>query len=139
MPRALGVDLGTRRIGLAISDPRGTVATPYATLERTNDEHDAKAIAEVAAAEEAKLVVLGLPLSLDGSRGDAAAVAEAFAAKLKESGVRVALWDERFTTKEAEGKLKQRGMKGRARRAVVDKVAAQVLLQAYLDTKRPNR
>jgi putative Holliday junction resolvase len=53
--------------------------------------------------------------------------------------VRVALWDERFTTKEAEGKLKQRGMKGRARRAVVDKVAAQVLLQAYLDTKRPNK
>src|SRR5439155_25428831 len=64
MPRALGVDLGTRRIGVAISDPRGTVATAYATLERTNDEHDAKAIAEVAAAEEAKLVVLGLPLSL---------------------------------------------------------------------------
>ena len=70
MPRALGVDLGTRRIGLAISDARGTVATPYATLERTNDEHDAKAIAEVASAEEAKLIVLGHPLMLDGTRGD---------------------------------------------------------------------
>ena len=136
MPRALGVDLGTRRIGLAISDARGTVATPYATLERTNDEHDAKAIAEVASAEEAKLIVLGHPLMLDGTRGDAAAVAEAFAAKLKESGIRVALWDERLTTKQAESSLKRRGMKGRERRAVVDKVAAQVLLQSYLDTKR---
>jgi len=136
MPRALGVDLGTRRIGLAISDARGKVATPYATLERTNDEHDANAIAEVASAEEAKLIVLGHPLMLDGTRGDAAAVAEAFAAKLKESGIRVALWDERLTTKQAEGSLKRRGMKGRERRAVVDKVAAQVLLQSYLDTKR---
>ena len=136
MPRALGVDLGTRRIGLAISDARGTVATPYATLERTNDEHDAKAIAEVASAEEAKLIVLGHPLMLDGTRGDAAAVAEAFAAKLKESGIRVTLWDERLTTKQAESSLKRRGMKGRERRAVVDKIAAQVLLQSYLDTKR---
>ena len=90
-------------------------------------------------AEEAKLVILGLPLSLDGSRGDAAAVSEAFAAKLKESGVRVTLWDERLTTKEAQSKLKKRGMKGRARRAVVDKVAAQVLLQSYLDAKRPGQ
>lgn len=135
MARALGVDLGTRRIGLAISDSKGTVATPYATLDRTNDEHDATAIAEVAAAEEAKLVVLGHPLSLDGKRGDAALVAEAFAEKLKESGVRVTLWDERMTTVEAEKQLKGRGMKGRARRAVVDKVAAQVLLQSYLDSK----
>lgn len=136
MPRALGIDLGTRRIGVAISDAKGKVATAYATLERTNDEHDAKAIAEVASAEEAKLIVLGHPLMLDGTRGDAAAVAEAFAEKLKEAGMRVALFDERLTTKLAESSLKRRGMKGRERRAVVDKVAAQVLLQSYLDTKR---
>jgi len=136
MARALGVDLGTRRIGLAISDSKGKVATPYATLERTNDEHDATAIADLAAAEDAKLIVLGHPLSLEGKRGDAALVTEAFAEKLKESGVRVTLWDERLTTAEAEKQLKGRGMKGRARRAVVDKVAAQVLLQSYLDTKR---
>ena len=80
--------------------------------------------------------MLGHPLMLDGTRGDAAAVAEAFAAKLKESGIRVTLWDERLTTKQAESSLKRRGMKGRERRAVVDKVAAQVLLQSYLDTKR---
>ena len=136
MARALGVDLGSRRIGVAISDAGGKVATPYATLERTNDEQDAQAIAEVASAEGAKLIVLGHPLMLDGSRGDAAAVTEAFAAKLKESGLRVTLWDERLTTKEAESGLKRRGMKGRARRAIIDKVAAQVLLQSYLDAKR---
>ena len=136
MARALGVDLGTRRIGLAISDAKGKVATPYATLDRTNDEQDAAVIADLAIGEDAKLVVLGHPLSLDGKVGDAALVAEAFAQKLKESGVRVQLWDERLTTKEAESKLKGRGMKGRARRAVVDKVAASVLLQSYLDTKR---
>ncbi|MGZ4127876.1 MAG: Holliday junction resolvase RuvX [Actinomycetota bacterium] len=136
MARALGVDLGTRRIGIAISDPKGRLATPYAVLQRTNDDHDARAIAEMAAAEGATLVVVGLPLSLDGSRGDAAAMAEAFAGTLREMGARVSLFDERLTTVEAEKKLKARGMRGRQRRAVVDKVAAQVLLQAFLDTKR---
>lgn len=119
-----------------MSDAKGTVATPYMTLHRTSDEADAKAIAELAAAEKATLVVLGYPLSLDGSVGDAARVTEAFAAKLKEAGVRVKLWDERLTTAEAEKKLKGRGMKGKQRRAVIDKTAATVLLQSYLDTKR---
>jgi putative holliday junction resolvase len=135
MPRALGVDLGTRRIGIAISDQKGTVATPYAVLSRTSDEEDATAIAEIASAEGAQRIVVGHPLSLDGSRGPAAQVAEAFAGKLEEAGLRVTLWDERMTTVEATKMLKTRGMKGRARRGQVDKVAAQVLLQAYLDTK----
>lgn len=136
MARALGVDLGTRRIGIAISDAKGKVATPYMTLQRTSDDQDARAIAEMASAEGASLVVVGLPLSLDGSKGDAAAMAEAFAATLRTMGARVSLFDERLTTVEAEKKLKGRGMRGRERRAVIDKVAAQVLLQAYLDTKR---
>jgi len=135
MPRAIGVDLGTRRIGIAISDSKGKVATPYAVLHRTNDEDDARAVAEIAAAEGATIVVLGHPLSLDGSRGNAALVTEAFAAKLQEAGRRVALWDERFTTTEAEKKLRGAGKKSRERRAIVDKVAAQVMLQAYLDAK----
>jgi putative Holliday junction resolvase len=135
MPRALGVDLGSRRIGIALSDPKGTVATPYAVLTRTNDEEDAQAVAEIASAEGAARIIVGHPLSLDGSRGPAAQVAEAFAGKLQEAGMRVTLWDERMTTVEADKMLKARGMKGRARRGHVDKVAAQVLLQAYLDTK----
>jgi len=135
MPRALGVDLGSRRIGIAISDAKGTLATPYAVLVRTSDEEDANAVAEIASAEGAQRIVVGHPLSLDGSRGPAAHVAEAFAGKLSEAGLRVTLWDERMTTVEATKMLKGRGMKSRARKGQVDKVAAQVLLQSYLDTK----
>ena len=136
MPRILGVDLGSRRIGIAISDDKGRVATPYATLQRTSDEADARAIVEMAAAERAKTIVLGLPLSLDGSRGDAAMVTEGFAEKLKAAGARVKLWDERMTTVEASKKLTGRGMRARQQRAVIDKMAASVLLQAYLDASK---
>ncbi|HVL33400.1 MAG TPA: Holliday junction resolvase RuvX [Actinomycetota bacterium] len=135
MARTLGVDLGSRRIGIAISDDKGAIATPYAVIERTSDENDARSIAEIARLENAKTVVLGYPLMLDGSAGHAAMVTEGFAEKLKQAGMRVKLFDERLTTAEADKKLKGRGMKGRARRAVVDKVAAAVLLQSFLDTK----
>lgn len=138
MTRWMGVDLGSRRIGIAVSDDKGKVAVPYATLHRTSDLDDATAIAEMAAAEGIRTVVVGYPLALDGTRGDAAFVAEAFADRLKESGVRVRLWDERLTTVEAEKRLRGRGMKGRSRRAVIDKMAASVLLQSFLDArKRP--
>lgn len=136
MARILGVDLGTRRIGVAISDSKGTVATPYAVLERTNDEADAKAVVELAHGEGARQIVLGLPLTLEGERGDAALVAEAFAAKIRQAGGRVKMWDERLTTKEAEKKLRARGMRSRAQRAIVDKLAAAVLLQSFLDAKK---
>lgn len=135
MTRWMGVDLGTRRIGIALSDPKGTFALPYVTLPRTSDEQDARAIAEMAKGEGVRTVVLGHPLALDGSRGDPALVAEAFGQRLREAGARVKLWDERLTTVEAEKRLKGRGMKGRQRRAVVDKLAAAVLLQSFLDTR----
>jgi putative Holliday junction resolvase len=136
MARTLGVDLGSRRIGIAISDDKGKVATPYMTLQRSSDEADARAIAEIAHAEGAKTVVLGLPLTLAGERGDAAMVTEGFAEKLKVAGLRVKLFDERLTTKEASKKLTGRGMKARQQRAVIDKMAASVLLQAYLDSQK---
>ena len=136
MPRALAVDLGSRRIGIAISDDKGKVATPYATLDRTSDEYDVQAIAEIANAEGAAHVIVGLPLSLDGTRGHAAAVSETFAEKLKNAGVKVKLWDERMTTIEASKKLKGRGMSNKKARTVVDKMAATVLLQSFLDSKK---
>jgi putative pre-16S rRNA nuclease len=136
MARALGVDLGMRRIGIAISDGDRKVATPYAVLQRTSDENDVRAIMEIAGAEAVKEIVLGHPLSLDGTAGGAAAMTESFAEKLKTAGGKVVLWDERFTTVEADKKLKDRGMKGRQRRGAVDKVAAAVLLQSFLDSKR---
>ncbi|HEX9713218.1 MAG TPA: Holliday junction resolvase RuvX [Actinomycetota bacterium] len=136
MPRWIGVDLGTRRIGLALSDSKGTLATPYLTLDRTSDEHDARAIAEIAAAERVKEVVLGHPLKLDGTRGAAAFVTEAFAEKLKAAGAKVKLFDERLTTVEATKKLQSKGVKARQQRGRIDKAAATVLLQAFLDTKK---
>jgi putative holliday junction resolvase len=136
MARMIGVDLGSRRVGIALSDDKGKVATPYATLQRTSDELDAKAIAEIAALEGAKTIVLGLPLSLDGSKGDAAMVTEGFAEKLKSEGLKVKMYDERLTTVEAAKKLKTRGMKSKQARGVIDKMAAAVLLQSFLDSKK---
>ena len=136
MARTVGVDLGSRRIGIAISDDKGTVATPYATLQRTSDDLDAKAIAEIAALEGARTVVLGFPLMLDGTKGDAAMVTEGFAAKLKEAGLRVKLHDERLSTAEAAKAMKTRGMKSKQVRGVIDKAAAAVILQSFLDMKK---
>jgi len=136
MPRWLGVDLGTRRIGIAISDDKGRVATPYITIPRTNDDADARAIGEIASGEGCKQVIVGLPLALDGSKGDAAMVTEAFAEKLKAAGAKVKMWDERLTTAEADKKLKKTGMKGKARRKVIDKTAAMGILQSFLDSKK---
>lgn len=135
MSRVLGVDLGTRRIGLALSDPARTTATPYAVIERSSDERDARAVIEIGRAEGAEEVVLGHPVRLDGTRGDAALVAEAFAERLREAGATVRLWDERLTTAEAEKRLRSAGVRGRKRRAVVDKAAAAVMLQSYLDAR----
>jgi putative Holliday junction resolvase len=136
MPRFLGVDLGSRRIGIAISDDKGKVATPYLTMPRTNDQADAQAVAEIASGEGCKQVVVGLPLQLDGTRGEAAFVTEAFAAKLKDAGAKVKFWDERLTTAEADKKLKKAGVKGKKRRTVVDKTAAMGILQSFLDSKK---
>lgn len=135
--RVLAVDLGSRRIGIALSDPARKMALPYAVLHRSTDERDAGAIAEMGRAEGVEEIVVGLPLRMDGTRGEAAAVVEGFATKLRETGTRVRLWDERLTTAEAEKRLSERGLRGRRRRQVVDKVAAAVILQSYLD--RPRR
>ena len=135
MARLIGIDLGSRRIGIALSDDRGTVATPYLVLPRTNDEHDAQAIAELATAEGVKTVVLGHPITLAGRTESAALLAEAFAKRLREAGMRVRLWDERLSTAEAEKHLKKVGVKGQKRREVVDKMAAAIILQSFLDAK----
>lgn len=136
--RAVGVDLGTRRIGIAVSDSGGTLATPLGTVVRTGDpERDRRALVDLIVEEEAATVVVGLPLSLDGTRGTAAAAAEAEAAALRTllegRGVSVELFDERLTTVTAEHSLRAAGTKGRRRRSVVDRTAAAVLLGAWLE------
>ena len=133
MPRVLGLDLGTRRIGVAVSS--GTLATPHSVLERAADHAaDHAAVAGLVAELGAERVVVGLPLSLDGSMGPAARAAAAEAEALGDFlGVPVETYDERLTTVTADRSLSSLGLPGQARRRVVDKVAAAVMLQAWLD------
>ncbi|HEX9774957.1 MAG TPA: Holliday junction resolvase RuvX [Actinomycetota bacterium] len=133
MTRALGVDLGSRRIGLAICDERRSVATPYAVLPRTNDEEDVAALLDYARGEGATTIVLGHPLSMDGSVGHAALVVQLFAEKLEAAGAKVELWDERLTTVQAERTLRSAGFDPKRQREIIDKLAAANILQAWLD------
>jgi putative pre-16S rRNA nuclease len=133
--RVLALDLGTRRIGVAISDFTGTVASPLTVLGRSKSlRNDHERIAAVVRKEEAELVVVGLPLSLSGEEGPAARAARTEANALATLvGVPIETFDERLTTVTAERALTEAGVRGRARRQLVDKVAAAVLLQAFLD------
>ena len=134
----LGVDPGDVRIGVAASDPSGLLATPVETVARgRGDLARLRAIADELGACE---VLVGLPRSLSGGEGPAAAKARAFATEIAEQlavdGVTVRLVDERLTTVSAEAVLRSQGRKGKQRRAVVDQAAAVVMLQNALDTER---
>lgn len=136
--RALGVDLGTRRVGLALSDSGGRLATPLEVLERSGSEaQDHAAIAEIVTDHGVEVVVVGLPRSLDGSMGPAARAAKAEVGRLAATvGVPVQTCDERLSTTEAERHLEMAEVRGVRRRQVVDMVAAAVLLQSWLDARR---
>ncbi|MBV9410068.1 MAG: Holliday junction resolvase RuvX [Acidimicrobiia bacterium] len=133
MRRVLGLDLGSRRIGVAVS--AGTLATPHSVLVRgKNHAADHAAIAALVDELEVERVVVGLPLSLDGTMGPAATAAVAEADALGDVlAVPVETYDERLTTVTADRSLSSLGLSGQARRRVVDKVAAAVILQAWLD------
>ena len=135
--RALALDLGDRRIGVAVSDADERVASPVTVLERTRDrERLHRQIAELVVEWDVAILVVGLPLSLDGGTGPAAAKVEAEAAELgKVVGVPIELHDERLSTVTAERMLKERDLDGRARRKVVDMVAASVILHDWLDRR----
>ena len=137
--RALGLDLGSRRIGVSVSDSAGTVATPVETLERSGwPDDDHRGIAGLVAEWEAEIVVVGLPLSLDGTTGPAARAVLDEAARLAETvAVPVVTHDERLSTVSAERSLVAQRMAGPARRRVVDQLAAAVILQAWLDAGLP--
>ena len=138
--RALGLDLGQRRIGVAVCDSRGAVATPVQTLHRSRDaEGDLRAIAAIVSEWQAETVVVGLPRSLDGREGPAAQQARSEIARLREAlDVPVVAHDERLTTVIAERRLVDQDMRGAKRRAVVDQVAASVILQSWLDARMPH-
>jgi putative Holliday junction resolvase len=132
--RVLGLDLGDARIGVAISDPDRRLALPIGTVHVGQPPGELKAIAAMVAAHEATLVVIGHPISMSGERGARAGHAEGFADALRAIlPVPVELQDERLSTVEAERALRDAGIGGRDRRAVVDQTAAAVILQAWLD------
>jgi putative holliday junction resolvase len=133
--RALGIDLGSRRIGVAVSDRTGTLASPYEVVLRTGDrKEDHRVLVGLAEELEVERIVVGLPLSLDGSIGPAAqGVLDEVDQLAATTPVPVETYDERLTTVTAHRSLQAQGMKGRDRRKVVDKAAAAVLLQAWLD------
>jgi len=134
--RVLALDPGTRRVGLAVSDPLGITAQPHGVLDAT-DPGLLSHIGRLAADLGVERIVVGLPVSLRGTEGPAAAAARRFAAEVAEAtGLPVELRDERFTSVTAERALVEAGLSGRRRRAVRDGVAAAVLLQSYLDGGR---
>jgi putative Holliday junction resolvase len=133
--RVLAVDLGSRRIGIAVSDPSGVLASPVTVLARGPDPHrDHLRIAELVGEYEADRVLVGLPRSLDGSIGPAAAAALDEIDRLRSVlAVPVEEVDERFTTVTASRRLRQAGKTGRQQAGVIDAAAAAVLLQSWLD------
>ncbi len=140
MARTLGLDVGERRIGIAISDPDGRVAVPLRILERQGEGTDERAIADLARAEGAEALVVGHPISMDGSIGQQARIVEAFARRLAEaSGLPLELWDERLSSVQAERVppgTRKRLPRGARRPPPADDLAAAIILQSYLDRHR---
>jgi putative Holliday junction resolvase len=136
--RRLGIDVGAVRVGIAVSDPDGVLATPLVTVPRdVEDGSDLRTIADLVAEHDVVGVVVGLPRTLAGREGAAAEAARAFAVALEAAiDVPVELSDERLTTVVATRQLRERGVKGRKQRALVDQAAAVAILQGWLDAAR---
>jgi putative Holliday junction resolvase len=136
--RALGIDLGSKRIGVAVSDRSGTLASPLTTLTRSSSRrHDHQALRRLVVDEEVEVVVVGMPTSLDGSAGRAARAAATEARQLASVvGVPVETHDERFTTVTASAALRATGQDARRQRSSIDQAAAAVMLQGWLDRRR---
>ncbi len=135
---SVGLDLGDRRIGVAVGDGAGTTSVPSEVLERSADRQgDLRRLAAIVVDAGAEVVVVGLPLSLDGTTGPAARRVLDEVERLRTAlPVPVVTHDERFSTVEAHASLRAAGLDERARRRVVDAVAASVILQGWLDTRR---
>jgi len=138
MPRAVSIDFGTRRHGVAVCDPLGISVKPMPFVPAEPHAEALRRLAAVVAEREAEIVVLGLPLNMDGSEGPAAAAVRAFAGKLSASlpaGVDLVFWDERLTTDDAEKRLLEKGLSHRERKQVIDSLSAAILLKSWLDER----
>jgi putative Holliday junction resolvase len=138
MGKLAGVDYGKRRIGVAISDPAGRIASPATTLPGAGSaDEDARSMLRWAVENEVSAIVVGLPVNMDGSRGPQARTAEEFAEQLRRHGdLLVELWDERLTSLQADQALRSAGLSSAKRRKRRDALAAQLILQSFLDARR---
>ena len=136
--RRLGLDVGTVRVGVALSDPTGTLASPLETVERRRDESDLDRIAALVVEHEVTEVIVGEPRHLSGASGASAREARAYSRSLagRIGSVPVHLVDERLSTVTAASSLRANGLDSRSQRPVIDQAAAVVILQAYLDAQR---
>lgn len=134
--RALGIDLGERTIGLALSDALGMTAQPLTTLRRAGGETDLAALRKVCAEHQVSIIVVGLPLNMDGSEGLRARMSREFAERLRAAlGIPVELWDERLTTVGAQRALLEADLSRKKRREVIDSVAAALILEGWLGAR----
>ncbi len=132
--KVMALDLGEKRIGVAISDALRIVATPYGMVERTSRKADFARYLEIIEKEAITLLVMGLPVPLNGVEGDRAKWVRHYSAELETHlSIPLVFWDEALTTVQAEQSLRQRGKRGKQIRQEVDAVAASFILQSYLD------
>jgi putative Holliday junction resolvase len=136
--RVLALDLGKKRIGLALSDELGLTAQGLETLQRTNIREDLARISKLAAEKNVSLILIGNPLHMSGQEGRQAAHSRDFGKRIQAaSGIPVEFWDERLTTVAAQRVLRESGISIEKRAKAVDRLAAVILLESYLDSRHP--
>jgi len=135
--RVLGIDYGTKRLGLAVSDETGVLASPLPTLHRTEEAEDLRRIASIVAERGVTSIVVGLPINMDGTHGPMCQEVREFSARIaNEIGVPVDTFDERLTSMEAERVLIEAGIQRKRRKGIRDGLAAVLILQGFLDRCR---
>ncbi len=138
--RILGLDYGDRHIGLALSDPLGLTAQPLGQVTLAGEAKDKRCFSDLVRKHEVKEIVVGLPLRMDGSLGTRAAKTREFGLWLEKAvGLPVTLWDERLTTQQAAGIMKEQKMHWKTKRKVEHQISASLILQSYLDHRRLDR
>ncbi|MBL7072507.1 MAG: Holliday junction resolvase RuvX [Candidatus Omnitrophica bacterium] len=132
--RIMGLDIGSKKIGVALSDQTGQIASASEVISRKSDSVAICRIKQIAEEFNVKKIVVGLPVNMDGSYGPSAKMSEKFAEKIKkEIEIDICFWDERLSTKEAENIMISASVSRKKRKGVIDKLAAQIILQGYLD------
>ena len=138
--RKMGIDYGDKRIGIAFTDFLCTIASPYEVYKTVSEEEDLKYLTLLAKKQEADVIVIGLPLNMDGTEGERAEVTRSFGEKLGNlSGLKITYIDERLTSLEAEDILISAGVRREKRKELIDKISAQLILESYLNQNKRSR